>query len=349
MKKEGFLEKLIRRTFERSFVQKNWQVHMQTFGPIMEPAFVGNYPARIHLTAALNCVSRSEITKAIKYMEKLDKSCKTDADKAAWLFFMGLIFEKSGATEDMLGCYHQAGQHGHKFYFPYMKLAKYAYAEALFEYAAENYRKSISCLENTALTELTRQVLLSAHANLASSLIMMHHSDDAQRELNAAESVIPGQPAVIATQAILHATLGDRPKATAQLERLKAEGPSLYDEVHSTVEDILSGKHPHFFPVPIDQNRVAEFWNWFIERQDELAGMLTRGENDEALIMLDRALGLLFPAIDAGTTPGILVGDGTFRVDLHDYFMVSLSHGYDALLTARPSGVKACWEFKIVH
>ena len=49
MRKETFADKLARKTFESSAIQKSWQTHMQAFGPILEPTFVNDYQSKIHL------------------------------------------------------------------------------------------------------------------------------------------------------------------------------------------------------------------------------------------------------------------------------------------------------------
>lgn len=45
MKKEALADKLARKSFESAAFQQSWQVHMRAFGPILEPAFEGNYRA----------------------------------------------------------------------------------------------------------------------------------------------------------------------------------------------------------------------------------------------------------------------------------------------------------------
>ena len=40
--------------------QKSWDTHMEAFGPILGPAFMQNFEARVHLTAALNSLSKGK-------------------------------------------------------------------------------------------------------------------------------------------------------------------------------------------------------------------------------------------------------------------------------------------------
>ena len=143
MKKETFAEKLARKSFESAAIQKSWQVHIQAFGPILEPAFTDNYQARIDLTAALNYISNREVDKGLKKLQLIENACSTDEDRAALLFCMGLCFEMANSKDDMVAYYREAGNYGHGFYLPYLKIAKAAQNDAAFEIAEENYKKAI--------------------------------------------------------------------------------------------------------------------------------------------------------------------------------------------------------------
>ena len=50
-------DKLAEKTFHSATFQKSWNVHMQAFGPILQPAFENNYQAKVHLCAALSFMS----------------------------------------------------------------------------------------------------------------------------------------------------------------------------------------------------------------------------------------------------------------------------------------------------
>ena len=115
MAKLTLAEKLAKKTFESDMFQKSWQVHLQTFGPLLEPAFTDSYQARVHLTAALNLISRQDLKGGLEKLKELQKYVETDADKTAWLFFMGLVFDMAGVKEAMLDFYQQAAEFGHSF------------------------------------------------------------------------------------------------------------------------------------------------------------------------------------------------------------------------------------------
>ena len=74
MGKLSLAEKLAKKSFESDAIQKSWQVHLQMFGPILEPAFAGSYQARVHLTAALNHISTRDLKAGlVQYIQQIQK------------------------------------------------------------------------------------------------------------------------------------------------------------------------------------------------------------------------------------------------------------------------------------
>ena len=102
MEKKSLADKMAEKSFNSPKFQKSWQVHTQAFGPILEPAFVDNFTARVHLTNALNHISRCDSEKGIQKLRLIEKDCVSDADKAAWLFCMGLCMGMAGMKEEMV-------------------------------------------------------------------------------------------------------------------------------------------------------------------------------------------------------------------------------------------------------
>ena len=81
MGKETLADKLAKKTFESETIQKNWRGHMLAFGPLLEQAFEENYQAKVHLTAALNYISRRDVKAGFEKLKILSKYCKCDADQ----------------------------------------------------------------------------------------------------------------------------------------------------------------------------------------------------------------------------------------------------------------------------
>ena len=145
MKKETLADKLARKTFQSRAFQKSWNIHVQAFGPILEPAFTEDYQARVHLTAALNLLSQQKLVEALQKLQALQEKCVCDADNAAVLFCMGVAFEMAGRQDEMLEYYSGANSCGHGFYLPYLKTARLFLDSCAYEKAAENYLAAIRC------------------------------------------------------------------------------------------------------------------------------------------------------------------------------------------------------------
>lgn len=155
-------------------LQQSWEVHRQAFGPILEPAFAENQQVRILLINALNHISRREVKRGMEILKEIHPHCIYDEDKAAWAFFVGLCFEMGGAREQMLEWYEKAGQIGHRFYLPYLKLAKAAHSSAQFDKAKGYYKTAIDCLLEMSENDKDDIILGSAYTNLTSCLTMLH-------------------------------------------------------------------------------------------------------------------------------------------------------------------------------
>ena len=226
-------------------LRQSWEVHRQAFGPILEPAFVENPQVRIHLIAALNHISRREIQRGLEILKQIKEHCIYDEDKAAWTFFVGLCFEMAGAKEQMLKWYADAGKYQHRFYLPYLKLAKAAHSSGELESARAYYETAVECLLEMPETERDDVILGSACTNLTSCLTMLHHYTAAEKAWLAAQK-FPAQPGAAATGAILYAAMGDADKANVWIEKLKETMPALVPRIQETAQAILDGTHPEF-------------------------------------------------------------------------------------------------------
>lgn len=224
-------------------LRHSWEVHRQAFGPILEPAFVENPQVRILVINALNHISRREIQRGMELLKELHPHCIYDEDKAAWAFFVGLCFEMGGAQKQMLEWYEKAGQIGHRFHLPYLKLAKAAHGAAQFEKAENYYKTAISCL--LEMEDPDEVILGSAYTNLTSCLTMLHRYPEAEKAWNAAQSY-PLQPGADATAAILYAAMGDEAKTAAHLQLLAKKQPLWLAQTRDMTRQILDGTHPAF-------------------------------------------------------------------------------------------------------
>ena len=228
-------------------LRQSWEVHRQAFGPILEPAFAENPQVRILVINALNHISRRDIKRGMELLKELQPHCIYDEDKAALAFFVGLCFEMGGAKAQMLEWYEKAAAFGHRFYLPYLKLAKAAHADNRLEKARQYYETAISCLLEMPEKDKDEVILGSAYTNLASCLTMSHQYSDAEKAWHEAIKY-PAQPGADATGAILYAAMGNRGKTKAYLELMKETFPAGVEQISQMTQQILAGTHPSFPP-----------------------------------------------------------------------------------------------------
>lgn len=345
MKNETFAEKLAKKSFESAAIQKSWQAHVQAFGPILKPAFVDNYQARLDLTAALNFISNGELEKGLKKLQLIESVCSTDADKAAWLFCMGLCFEMANIKEDMVAYYQEAGEYGHKFYLPYSKVAKTAHNDAVFEIAEVNYVKAIQCLEDDEIDEQKKIVLGSVYTNYASCLTMMHRYEDAHEALEKSEKILPELNGRAASKAILAAAKGDAKLAYYYVNAIARQVPASYEITKKTVDEILDKTHPHFSRIAISKENIDAFWDWFVSNETGLLNKLEMEDYNTVFWMMQPKLKEVFSFMERDLEFGIEPRDGFYQITFADFFMASLEQGYKELIEAAPKSLAKHWGF----
>lgn len=349
MKKETMADKIARKTFFTQDVQQKWAVHMGAFGPILGPAFEEDYPSRIHLMAALNHISRRDIPGGIKKLEQLREKCETDAEKAAWLFFMGLCFEFGGMQEQMLGYYRAAGEFHHRFYLPYLKVAKFYQQGCLYERAEEAYHRAIDCFAGTGLSENDRRILGSAYTGLATCLTMMHRYEEAEAALETSRQHWPEAPGRSAAEAVLYAALGEEGKMQASLAVLEGHAPEAYPSVADMTRRIREGSEALFCEMDVDGEKIKAFWQWFLENREEMERRLDSEDYDGLMEPITARLNDLLPFGERELDAQILLEEDCFRLLLPDYYAVGLTRGYEQLLEACPAEKLERWNFEIVR
>ena len=228
-------------------LRQSWETHRQAFGPIIEPAFAENPQVRVILINALNHISRREIKRGMELLKEIYPHCINDEDKAAWAFFVGLCFEMGGAQKQMLEWYEKAGEVGHRFYLPYLKLAKAAHGAAQFKKAKEYYKTAIDCLLEMSDNDKDEVIIGAAYTNLTSCLTMLHQYPEAEKAWKTAQQY-PVQPGADATAAILYAAMGNTAKVSEYIDRLKEKYPAWVAQTQQMTQQILSGTHPAFPP-----------------------------------------------------------------------------------------------------
>lgn len=349
MKKDTLADKLARKTYESPAFQQSWQVHRQAFGPILDPAFEGDYQARVHLCAGLNHISKHQIPQGLATISKLDKYVQTDADKCAYAFFLGLCCEMSGKQDQMVALYTMANQFGHKLYLPYMKVAKFYLSCCMYEKAEANYRSAIECFTAQGLGSQEKIILGSAYTNLANCLLMTHRYEEAEQALATSRSLQPDAPGRAAVEAPLHALRGDTAMVEACLAVLGLHAHAVRSAVRETTDKILAKTDPHFFPLPLDEEKISAFWAWFGDYADNLKGLLETENYEKALTPVGKKLLETFPFLEE--IPNVALGknDQGWVIRLQDLYAVAVMDAYEKLLAACPEAIGAEWQFDVVH
>jgi len=349
MKKESFADKIARKSFESSQFQQSWQVHMQAFGPILEPAFEGNYQAKVHLCAGLNHISRRQLAQAIAKLQGLDKYVQTDADKCAYAFFLGLYCDMAGKQDQMVALYTMANEFGHKLYLPYMKVAKFYQGSHLYEKAEENYRAAIDCFTATGLSPQHKLILGSAYTSLGTSLLMMHRYEEAEEALNTSRSLQPDAPGRAAAEATLYALREETDNVNECLETLKGHAPEVWEAVKESTGKILTKTDPLFFPQPLDMEKIAAFWTWFGGYAPELAALLEKEAYETGLTPVGEKLLETFPLLEEIPNVGLGKNDQGWVLRLTDLYAVAVMDAYEKLLSACPEEIAQQWQFDVAH
>ena len=75
-KRNKFTEKFLRLPRMKAAFEDAWYLHGRMFGPIMEPAFVGEIAARFRLVSALNLISRGEVFTGMRRLDRLYEYCR---------------------------------------------------------------------------------------------------------------------------------------------------------------------------------------------------------------------------------------------------------------------------------
>ena len=349
MAKESLAVKMARKAFYRNDVQQSWKVHMQAFGPILKPAFAENYQAKIHVTAALNHISKGNLPQALPKMQMLQNFCETDADKALLLFVFGLYCERAGNQEQMVTYYDAANRVGHNFYLPYLKVAKFCLTAMDYAPAEENYRKAIGCFDAAALSDADKIILGSAWANLGSCLTMLHRYEESWTALENSKAFCPDAPGRAAAEAVLHALKGDEAQVAACIATLESHSPEAVESVRPSTAKILAKTDPLFFTVAVDTEKMNAFWQWFAGYEVQLKDLLDSEKYEDGLTPVAKELLNAFPFLENIPNVGLGKNDKGYVLELKDYYAVGIVAAYEQLIDICPEDIKSRWQFAIAH
>lgn len=348
MAKPSPAEKKAEKAFFAADMQKSWASHLKNYGPILKPAFAESFQAKVLLCAALTHITKKNQPQALLKLNSLQKFLVTDADKASFFFAMGLFCECAGKFDEMAALYNQANDLHHSFYLPYLKAGKYALDTRDYAVAEKNYRSALRCFPAIP-TDKEKQLLASAHTNLASCLLMMHRTQEAEAALDASRKVMPLFPGRSAPEAIVHALRGRTAQMLTALDALKTMAPFAYDAIKKSCDKILSREEPQFFSVPVKEENIAIFWNWFSQQEADLHRQADKQEYEAVMRAIGEHLLEAFPFLEQRPTVALGKHDTGYVIQLKDMYALGVAEAYAKLTAACPEEIKARWLFDIVH
>jgi len=328
--------------------QKNWASHMKSFGPILKDAFAEDPQARVTLCAALTHIVAKKQPQALLKLNSMQKHLVTNADKAAFFFAMGLFCEYAGKYEEMAALYNQANDLNHGFYLPYLKAGKYALDTQDYAVAEKNYRSALRCFPAIP-SDKQKQLLASAHTNLASCLVMMHRYDEADNALEASRKVMPLFPGRFAPEAILHALRGQTTPMLSALDSLKTMAPFAYDAIKKSTDKILAHTEVQFFTLPLEEAGILSFWDWFAAEEDGLKTRLDKQEYQAVMSDIGQKLLETFPFLEHCPPVSIGKNDRGYVILLRDLYAAGIAHAYSRLTALCPEEISSRWLFDVVH
>lgn len=347
MKKQSAADKKTQKLLNDPKFQLNWAKHLKSFGPILNDAFAEDAQSRVSLCSALTHITGKNLPQALLKLNSLQKSLVTDADKAAFLFAMGLFCEYAGKFDEMAAFYSQANDLGHGSYLPYLKAAKYNMDSFAYDTAETYYRAAIKCL-NPANTQ-ERTLLGNANMNLASCLLMMHRPDEAAKALSASREFAPMLPGRAAPEAILHALRGEKPELQQTLTALKEMAPFAHDSIKKSCDQILAGTEPQFYAIAADEGSINAFWTWFRESEADLKARLDKEDYESVMTAVGDQLLKAFPFLEQRPYTAIGKSEHSYVIQLKDRYATGIISAYEKLLALCPAELKGRWLFHVIH
>lgn len=353
-KRQRAAAKLLSRGKLKSAFDEAWRIHARMFGEIMEPAFADDPASRIELVSALNRMTENDFGRAMKKLQRLRRFCVNDNDLMAWYFFMGVCFGKMGLREQSCVMLSEACKLEPDFYMAYLLFAKGMHEDKHYEIALSAY---ISALEKAQARPKrdeipavrTEPLIGSLHGNMASCFLMMRQYAEAEYELYEAESFGYDPPMMTLTWAMLFAATDRKAQAREKMALLRDKLPEAETHTVLSVEEIISGKNPHFTLKKIDVPRLEDFWTWFVSRERQLRAAVRYGFIPLAIRELEPKLYDTFGYKDETVFFSFSRDGGKLCLSFYDNYSLTNEIWLDKLLELTPHELKKHWSFYAVH
>ena len=355
-KRNKYMDLIMKNDKVRKGFEDSWYIHCRMFDDILEPAFKDDTASRLELTAALNFISRGEISKGLKKLDKLFEFCETDEDFAAFYFFMGVCYERMGMSLNAGMFFAESAKREPAFYMVYLMLAKCLHSEKRYEAALGAYIHTLDVIEKSPkkyeIPAVREEPLLgSIHGNMANCPIMMRRYDEAEYELYEAARYKYEPPMINLTWAALYAATDRRQLAREKMGALRSELPELESATVLMIQEILEQKNPRFYLKPVDPKLLTGFWAWFEEIEPRLRFPAEGSEPADAFRELQERLCGLFNCADSTEQPRFELSPegGKTALSFFDNYNLTFEIWLGRLADTAPKSLKENWSFYSVH
>lgn len=179
---------------------------------------------------------------------------------------------------------------------------------------------------------------------------MMRRFQDARDCLERSKSLNPQMLARLAAEAILAAAEGERETVESLLQQMGQRGIPTTELTASMTERILSGSHPQFSAVDMDEEEIRAFWVWFSEHRSAMEQSIKQGKEDVLSEEMAERLKRLFPFMERELQFSIEWSHDTgYLLTLRTFYMVALEEGYKQLLSCCPEEFGKTWNYALMY
>lgn len=352
VKREGFILSLyecyLRVKIHLLPVRLRMRAVRKNYALILDPVFAQDTDAGLLALFTLDAIEKEKLRTAAKGIIRLERHCKTDADRVLWCILAGMYYRENRCLRAMTVKFDEAAALGHQFFLPHMLSGEfYLYGSHRFEKAYAEFDRAIDCIYcHRPLDDFGQQLIARAQACMAYALTMMHRTDEATAMLARAERARDYEEYLHAS-AMLSAVKKDADAASQAVSELTKRNPSRGEETGRQVRLILDGTHIHFFPRAVEPSLPADFWVWFGEHESDFQLMVEKGDTEACRETLLSHLDDIVPDREDMFEAEIALKDGKPELTLIACHSRSYALLTEALKAACPEEIRPRWRITL--
>lgn len=327
-----------------------WEIYREEYGAILELAFVKKPALKKKLCVVVKNIHEDNLIQALQQLDNLKTDCNKDADRASVLFFIGLVYEKAGESDNATEQWLEAASYQQPYCLLDLKLAKAAFKDGMYEIAGEFYKKALKAFDRYQAgnsgkeTEMKNEI----YKGMIDCQIVTHRYKEAKKTLMSAGSFLSKQENA-QKWCILNALDKNQEKLEANLAILKESSEDVYEKIKKETTEILENRHIHYCKREIQPKLYEKFWEWFLTSETELVTLLAGEHSVRALEMIQEKLYEIFSFMERDMEMGIEIKNAQCLIDVSDFYSCSMNEGLKNLLEVQPEALKEHWVWTIIH